>query len=115
MPTDQLPYPAIQLLNPEHARLKVDISGVAFHPPYLIGPHGLVIFIGPCSADPVLLPSGRGEDLLSDSGADRYHFPADWLLECPGLGGHILPETIRDFCAVLWLLVHGRASELMGG
>jgi hypothetical protein len=39
-------------------------------------------------------------------------YPSDWLLSCPGLGSELSIELLRDFRAILWLLVHGRAEEL---
>lgn len=112
MPVSQPSNLLSQLLTPENAHLREDINGVSFHPPYLFGPHTLVIlnpvtrilfFRRPTTDTPycrIQVPMG-------------IDYPADWLLECPGLGKEIPIETVRDFRAVLWLLVHGRAGELV--
>jgi hypothetical protein len=94
-----------------HTIPREDVNEAAFHPPYLIGPHKLVI-LDPLTRILFFYQPGEEKTFCRIQVPVDTSYPADWLLDCPGLGTRALPETIRDFRAVLWLLIHGRAAEV---
>jgi hypothetical protein len=111
MPAGELPNPIAKLFSFKHARLREDIEGVAFHPPYLIGPHKLVI-LDPRTRILFFYRPAEEETFCRIQAPPDITYPADWLLSCSGLASELSIELIRDFRALSWLLICGRASEL---
>jgi len=100
------------LLAPEHARLREDVDGITFHPPYLIGPHKLVI-LDPRTRILFFYRPGEEKTFCRIQVPPNTTYPADGLLSCPGLSSELSIELLRDFRAFCWLLIYGRASELV--
>jgi hypothetical protein len=108
------PTNPIQLAqSQEQARLREDINGVTFHPPYLMGPHQCVILDPSTRILFFYEPAAHQQTFCRIQVPGTISYPADNLLECPGLGSRVTLELIRDFRALIWWLVHGRATELV--
>jgi hypothetical protein len=102
-----------ELYQPEKRQLREDVDGITLRPPYLVGPHGLVILN---TKERILhFRDSTGENAFCHIYLDpkiSYHF-ADQLLNCPGLESGLTLEMIRDFRAIIWLFLRlGRFEEL---
>jgi hypothetical protein len=93
-----------ELYYPINKKLREDVDGLVFHPPYLSGPHGLVqleikkrIFKFRCPGQ---------EEAFCFLHLDKdATYPCEGLLDCPALQGELSVEMLRDFRAISWLFL----------
>jgi hypothetical protein len=102
-----------ELYQLDKRQLREDVDGITLQPPYLVGPHGLVILD---TKERILhFRQPTQEEVFCHIYLDPkipYH-SADQLLDCPGLEAGLTLEMLRDFRAIIWLFLRlGRFEEL---
>jgi|SRR6516162_6156501 hypothetical protein len=104
--------PAVnELLQPDKQQLREDVDGVSLYPPFLLGPHELVALH---IKERILMfyEPGQQSPFCCALFPEWVEYPAEGLLACPGLEGHLTLEMLRDFRAVVWLFLQGKFDEV---